>query len=122
MATRVTMPKLGLTMTEGRIVEWRKQVGETVTKGDILYVIETEKVTFEVEAPESGILGWIVATEDEVVPVGGVVAYIIQPGEELTELAENQPEGTNMASIQEDLWEKLAQNNEPHYQENKNVI
>ncbi len=92
MATRVTMPKLGLTMTEGRIVEWRKQVGETVTKGEILYVIETEKVTFEVEAPESGILGKIVAKEDEVVPVGGVVGYILQPGEALTELDETQPE------------------------------
>lgn len=88
MATKVTMPKLGLTMTEGRIVEWRKKEGETVEKGEILYVIETEKVTFEVEAPESGILARIVAKEDEVVSVGGVVAYILQPGEELTGLAE----------------------------------
>ncbi|MFH1003036.1 MAG: dihydrolipoamide acetyltransferase family protein [Chloroflexota bacterium] len=88
MATKVTMPKLGLTMTEGKVVEWRKQVGETVTKGEILYVIETEKVTFEVEAPDSGVLGKIVAAEGEVVPVGGVVAYIVQPGEKLADLPE----------------------------------
>ena len=88
MATKVIMPKLGLTMTEGRIVEWRKQEGDRVEKGEILYVLETEKVTFEVEAPESGILGKIVAKQDDVVPVGGVVAYILQPGEELAVVPE----------------------------------
>ena len=40
------MPKLGLTMTEGTITEWRKKEGEVVKSGEILYVIETEKVTF----------------------------------------------------------------------------
>ena len=88
MATKVIMPKLGLTMTEGKIVEWKKQEGEKVEKGEILYVLETEKVTFEVEAPESGILGKILAQVEDVVPVGGTVAYILQPGEELTEVAE----------------------------------
>lgn len=86
MATKVTIPKLGLTMTEGTIVEWKKREGEEVEKGEILYVIETEKVTFEVEAPVSGILGKIVAKEGDVVPVGGVVAYILEVGEKISEI------------------------------------
>jgi pyruvate dehydrogenase E2 component (dihydrolipoamide acetyltransferase) len=75
-------------MTEGTIVEWRKKEGEQVEKGEILYVLETEKISFEVEAPESGILGKIIAKEGDVIPVGGVVAYILQPGEKLAEVPE----------------------------------
>jgi pyruvate dehydrogenase E2 component (dihydrolipoamide acetyltransferase) len=86
MATEVTMPKLGLTMVDGKIVEWRKNEGEVVEKGKILFVIETEKVTYEVEAPTSGILGNIVVPVGETVPVGTVVAYILQPGEILAEV------------------------------------
>ena len=41
MATKVTMPKLGLTMVEGTIIEWKKKEGEEVKKGEILYVIES---------------------------------------------------------------------------------
>lgn len=88
MAIKVTMPKLGLTMTEGTIIEWKKKEGERVEKGEILYVLETEKVTYEVEAPVSGILGKIVAKEGDVVPVGGVVAYILQAGETLADIVE----------------------------------
>ncbi|MFH1775181.1 MAG: dihydrolipoamide acetyltransferase family protein [Chloroflexota bacterium] len=88
MAVTVTMPKLGLTMEEGTIVEWRKRDGEEIQKGEILYVIETEKVTFEVEAPASGILGNIVAREGDVIPVGGAVAYILEAGEKLSDLPE----------------------------------
>ncbi|MCD6571182.1 MAG: biotin/lipoyl-binding protein, partial [Deltaproteobacteria bacterium] len=59
MAVEIVMPKLGLTMTEGLIVEWKKKEGDEVKKGDVLFVLETEKVTYEVEAPEDGILGKI---------------------------------------------------------------
>lgn len=88
MAIKVAMPKLGLTMTEGTIIEWKKKEGERVEKGEILYVLETEKVTYEVEAPVSGILGKIVAKEGDVVPIGGVVAYILQAGETLADVVE----------------------------------
>lgn len=88
MPTKLTMPKLGLTMTEGTIVEWRKKEGEHVEKGEIIYVLETEKISYEVEAPESGILAKIIAKEGDIVPVGGLVAYILQPGEELPEMPE----------------------------------
>ncbi len=81
MPIDIVMPKLGLTMTEGLIVEWRKKNGDPVKKGDILFVLETEKVTYEVEAPEDGTLGPILVKEQETVPVGAVVATLLKPGE-----------------------------------------
>lgn len=95
MPTEVLMPKLGLTMVEGTIVEWKKNERDEIKKGEILYVLETEKVSYEVEAPESGILGKIVAKVGDVIPVGGLVAYILQPGEkhaEITEVAAKEGE------------------------------
>ncbi len=81
MPVEIVMPKLGLTMTEGLIVEWRKKEGDPVKKGDILFVLETEKVTYEVEAPEDGTIGKILVKEQETVPVSAIVAYLLKPGE-----------------------------------------
>ena len=52
MATEVLMPKLGLTMTEGTIEEWKFKEGDTVKKGDILFSVATDKLTNDVEAEE----------------------------------------------------------------------
>ena len=82
MPLEIVMPKLGLTMTEGLIVEWKVKVGDLVQKGDILFVLETEKVTHEVEAPEDGVLAKILIAENETVPVGTVVGYLGLAGEE----------------------------------------
>ena len=81
MAVEVTMPKLGLTMVEGTISKWEKQEGQEVEKDEILLVIETEKVSYEINSPINGNLAKIIAQEGDVVPVGGVMAYIAQPGE-----------------------------------------
>jgi len=81
MPVEIVMPKLGLTMTEGFIAEWKKKEGDLVKKGEVLFVLETEKVTYEVESPEDGILGKILVKEDETVPVGALVAYLLKPGE-----------------------------------------
>jgi pyruvate dehydrogenase E2 component (dihydrolipoamide acetyltransferase) len=86
MPVDVVMPKLGLTMEEGLIVEWKVKEGDEVKKGDILFVLETEKVTYDVEAPEDGVLGKIVVAEQETVPVGAVVAYLLKPGESAADL------------------------------------
>ncbi len=87
MAIQVLMPKIGLTMTEGKIIEWKKKEGEWVNKGEILYVFETEKVAFEVEAPQSGFLAKILAQVDEIVPIGGVVGLLIEREGEEVEVA-----------------------------------
>jgi pyruvate dehydrogenase E2 component (dihydrolipoamide acetyltransferase) len=81
MAIQVFMPKIGLTMTEGKIVEWKKKEGDRVEKGEPLFVFETEKTTFEVEAPESGILTKVLVKEEENAPVGCVVGIIGKPRE-----------------------------------------
>ena len=87
MPIEIVMPKLGLTMTEGLIMEWRKKPGDPVWKGDILFVLETEKVTYEVESPEDGSMGKVLVKEQETVPVGAVIAYLLKPGEHDIEIA-----------------------------------
>ena len=72
---QVVMPRLGLTMTEGKIVEWYKQDGEDVQKGEVLFAIENEKSSLDIDAPVSGILQ-IQAPVDSVVPVLKPVALI----------------------------------------------
>lgn len=73
---KILMPKLGLTMTEGLIAEWRVQPGTAFAVGDVLFVVETEKVANEVEATSDGVLGEILAREGETVPVGTPVARL----------------------------------------------
>jgi len=86
MATNVTMPKLGLTMESGKIVEWKVAQGGEVQQGSILLVVETEKITYEVEAPASGLLNIIVKAEEEV-PVAALIAQIAADKAELDSLA-----------------------------------
>ncbi len=72
-------------MESGKIVEWLKKEGEEVKEGEALVRVEGEKTIFTVEAPESGILGRILAREGEEVPVTEPIAIITSPGEEITE-------------------------------------
>lgn len=79
--TRVQMPMLGLTMSEGAIHQWLKAEGEPVKKGEPLLEIETDKAIMEVEAPASGVLLKILIASDQVVPVGDVVGLIGDPAQ-----------------------------------------
>ncbi|MCP4626384.1 MAG: 2-oxo acid dehydrogenase subunit E2 [bacterium] len=81
MATRVFMPKSGMDMEEGTIVQWLKKEGETVEAGEPLLEIETDKVTMEVEAPAGGVLLEICRREGETVPVTQTIAWIGEAGE-----------------------------------------
>ena len=74
MATEVLMPKLGLTMTEGTIEEWKFKEGDTVKKGDILFSVATDKLTNDVEAEEDGTLLKILLPEGETAPCKSVIA------------------------------------------------
>ena len=56
MAKSIVMPQVGQDLTEGELIEWNVQVGDTVKKGDILAVVESEKASFEVEAYEEGVV------------------------------------------------------------------
>ena len=76
MRKAVIMPKIGLDMTEGTIVEWKKKVGDRVERGEILLEIETDKVTTEVESALDGILVEIVADEGEEVEITKTIAWV----------------------------------------------
>jgi pyruvate dehydrogenase E2 component (dihydrolipoamide acetyltransferase) len=83
MATEVIMPKVDMVMDTGTFVEWLKNEGEHVEKGEPLFVILTDKANIEIEAPASGILTGLKAQPDDVIPVTEVIAYILEPGETL---------------------------------------
>jgi pyruvate dehydrogenase E2 component (dihydrolipoamide acetyltransferase) len=83
MATNFTMPQLGLTMTEGTVSKWFKQVGEKITAGEILAEISTDKITNQIEAPADGVLLAVLVPEGGVAPVKAVLAVIGDPGENI---------------------------------------
>jgi pyruvate dehydrogenase E2 component (dihydrolipoamide acetyltransferase) len=72
----ITMPKLSDTMTEGVVVRWHKKKGDTVTAGDVLAEIETDKATMEMEAFDDGILKEVYVEEGQKVSVGERIALI----------------------------------------------
>src|SRR2546430_5911324 len=76
------MPALGIAQDTGRILRWLKAEGEEVERGAPIMEIETDKVTVEVEAPASGTLAGLRASEGADVPVGQVVALVLAAGEE----------------------------------------
>lgn len=75
MATEILLPKLGFSMTEGQVAEWMYGDGDEVKEGEVIYLLEADKSTNEVEAPASGKLK-IVAEEGVVKQVGEVLGYI----------------------------------------------
>jgi len=70
----IRLPKLGLTMTEGTVVEWLVRPGQTVAPGDLLYICETEKIANEIAADEGGTIGSLMVAPGETVEVGSVLA------------------------------------------------
>lgn len=83
MAARpILMPKLGLTMTEGLLAEWHVAAGDEVRAGDIIFAVETDKITSEVEARGDGRIEEIAVQAGETVPVGAVVALWTGPAME----------------------------------------
>ncbi|MGH2398789.1 MAG: biotin/lipoyl-containing protein, partial [bacterium] len=76
----VIMPKMGDAMTEGKVLAWRKKVGDQVSKGEPIAEIETDKVNVDIEAEEAGSILDIVVREGQSVPVGAKIAVIGAPG------------------------------------------
>jgi pyruvate dehydrogenase E2 component (dihydrolipoamide acetyltransferase) len=94
VAIEVTMPQMGADMTEGTLLKWHKQVGDSVQRGDILAEIETDKATVELEAYESGTIIKQLASEGDVVPVGDVIALLGEPSEAAPEVDRKPPAET----------------------------
>jgi pyruvate/2-oxoglutarate dehydrogenase complex dihydrolipoamide acyltransferase (E2) component len=76
MRKEVIMPKIGLDMTEGTVVQWLKQVGDHVEKGELLLEVEGDKAVTQVEASVTGTLVEIVVDKDEEVDVGTTIGWI----------------------------------------------
>lgn len=87
MATEVLMPKLGLTMTEGTIEEWKIKEGQPVKKGDVLFTVATDKLTNDVEADVDGVLLKVLLPEGETGACKSVIAYIGAEGETVPDIA-----------------------------------
>ncbi|TBX67688.1 pyruvate dehydrogenase [Flavobacterium silvisoli] len=86
MATKVTMPRLSDTMTEGTVATWLKKVGDKVSEGDILAEIETDKATMEFESFNAGTLLYIGIKEGETAAVDSLLAIIGNEGEDISAL------------------------------------
>lgn len=83
MATNIVMPQMGYDMREGTVVRWHKTEGDTVTRGEVIAEIETDKATVEFEAYTAGVLRKIIAQEGVAIPVGELIAVIAEPDEAL---------------------------------------
>jgi pyruvate dehydrogenase E2 component (dihydrolipoyllysine-residue acetyltransferase) len=84
MAHNIVMPALEMAQETGKLLAWRKKEGESVTQGEPLLDIETDKAVVEIEWPASGILSGVEAREGDVIPVGKTIGWILQPGENIS--------------------------------------
>lgn len=93
MAVEIIMPKLGMGMKEGTVVEWLKKKGDKVEKGESIVVISSDKIEKDIEAPDSGVLLEVAAEEDDTIAVGEAIAYIGESGEQVgsAAISEKQP-------------------------------
>ncbi|MCG6901790.1 MAG: pyruvate dehydrogenase complex E1 component subunit beta [Rhodobacter sp.] len=88
MATEILMPALSPTMEEGTLAKWLVKEGDTVSSGDVIAEIETDKATMEFEAVDEGIVGKILIAEGtEGVKVNTPIAVMVEEGEEVGEAA-----------------------------------
>ena len=95
MATELKVPKLGMDMEDANILRWMVEEGAEVEKGDPVIEIDTDKVSYEVEANADGIIRGLRGVEGQTVPVGAILAFIAAPGEEWTEPAPGDQTATN---------------------------
>jgi pyruvate dehydrogenase E2 component (dihydrolipoamide acetyltransferase) len=87
------MPKLSEAMETGKLLRWLKQEGDRISGGDIIAEIETDKADIELEAFGSGVLRKLLVTPGAAVPVGGVIAVIAEPGEDISAVVGGPPAG-----------------------------
>ena len=86
-------------MTEGKILGWMKKEGEEIMAGEPILTIETDKVNYDIEAPESGILAKILVQVEDVIPVGAPMAIITQLGESVPTEFEKGSEDQTLSGL-----------------------
>ncbi|MEE9398663.1 MAG: dihydrolipoamide acetyltransferase family protein [Dehalococcoidales bacterium] len=90
MATEITVPRLGMAVADATIIEWKVKEGERVAEKQVVVVIETEKLRYDVEAPAGGFIH-ILLNDGDMAPVGKVMALIAESKEELEALQKETP-------------------------------
>jgi pyruvate dehydrogenase E2 component (dihydrolipoamide acetyltransferase) len=85
MATELKVPTLGMDMEEATIVRWLVEEGAVVKKGDPVLEVDTDKTSFEIEAPADGAIRALRGDAGETLPVGATLAYVAAPGEDVPE-------------------------------------
>jgi pyruvate dehydrogenase E2 component (dihydrolipoamide acetyltransferase) len=95
MAAPVIMPKFEMSQETATIIEWLKHEGDEIEKGEPLLMVETDKVAMEIESPAAGVLAGVRAHPEQVVPVTEIIAYVLEPGEQLPE--ETEPAASEAA-------------------------
>ncbi|MDF2369105.1 biotin/lipoyl-containing protein, partial [Sneathiella sp.] len=99
MPTEILMPALSPTMTEGKLTRWMVKEGDTVSSGDVLAEIETDKATMEVEAVDEGKIGKILIEGDtENVAVNTPIAVLLEEGEDDSDLDDFTPSAAPSSS------------------------
>ncbi|HML23292.1 MAG TPA: dihydrolipoamide acetyltransferase family protein [Aggregatilinea sp.] len=91
MAEQVIMPKLGFDMAEGTLISWSKQLGDKISKGDVIAEIETDKATIEIESQVGGTILKFLAEPGAVLPVGSPIAYVGAEGEDVADAGGAKP-------------------------------
>lgn len=94
MISEVVMPQMGADMTEGTLIKWLKAEGDSVTRGEIIAEIETDKANVEIEAFESGVFRRAIAQEGDTVAVGGLIGIIAGAEEDISKYASGGAPGT----------------------------
>ena len=87
----VVMPKMGESITEGTILEWKKKIGDSISKDETLLEISTDKVDSEIPSPASGTIIEIIAQINETIPVGDIIARIGNADEQLDTSLKESP-------------------------------
>ena len=91
MAVEIVMPRVDMDMSSGRMGRWHAAEGAHVVKGATLFEIETDKAAMEVDAPASGVLKFVAASEGDVLPVGACIGWIVADGETFVPPAGTSP-------------------------------
>ena len=117
MATEVTLPALGESVTEGTVTRWLKQVGDSIAVDEPLLEVSTDKVDTEIPSPVAGTLLEIRAEEDDTVEVGAVLAVVGDEGESAgdaddTAEPEAQPKDDAEAEKKAEQEEEIVEENE----------
>jgi len=103
MAHEIVMPKMGESIVEGTILEWKKDVGDLIGKDETLLEISTDKVDSEIPSPVEGTLIKILFNKNDVVEVGKIIALVGEKGEKIEDEKNDKKESIKEESLEDDL-------------------